>query len=139
MSFKATLTIEGKTWRVFSCRYAFQQPTDSSGLPSSRVHGGTVELEVESTGDLSLAQWTLDPTMVKDGKITFYQRDGEQRLKEIEFKTAFMVSYVDSFSNFGDNAMVERVIISANQLTITSTPSSGGTVVEHRNLWPTNE
>jgi hypothetical protein len=135
MSFKASLLIEGKTFRVLNCHYAFHQHTDTTGRPSSNVKGGTIELEVESSGDLTLAQWTVAPDLMKEGSIVFYKRDGEQRMKEITFKNAYMVSYAESFSNFGENPMTERVTVSAQEMKVQSGSGGGGEVL-HKNIWP---
>lgn len=136
MSFKASILIDGKTWRVLSCQYGFNQPTNlDTGLPMAHVQGGTIDLEIESTGDLTFAAWMLDSRGVKDGTITFYQRDGEQRLKDIKFKSAFVVSYREDFNNHGDNPMTERVTISSKELVITSSIGGGGEI-NHQNYWP---
>ncbi|MBL0104981.1 MAG: phage tail protein [Bacteroidetes bacterium] len=133
MSFKASLVIEGKTFRVLSCHYAFNQFTDSTGRPVSNVKGGTIDIEVESSGDLTLAQWTVSPNLMKDGSLIFYKRDGEQRMKEISFKQAYMVSYAEAFSNFGETPMIERVTVSAKEIKV---QSGGGGEVLHKNVWP---
>ncbi len=136
MSFKASILIDGKTWRVLNCQYSFSQPADvDTGLPMARVRGGSIDLEIESTGDLSFAAWMLDSRGVKNGTITFYQRDGEQRLKDIKFKSGFLIFYKEQFSNHGDQPMVESVTISSQEITITSSIGGGGEII-HQNHWP---
>ena len=60
MSFKAKFTVDGKDYRVFHCSYSLQQDVDKTGRPSSEVRGGTLQLEVEATGDSALAAWMMD-------------------------------------------------------------------------------
>ena len=133
MAFKATMSLDGKTYRVYHCNYGFHQGIDSRGHPQSAVSGGTIELELESDGDLTIANWMLNPDKIYDGSITIYKRDGEQRMKQIFFKKAFLVSYAESFANFGDNPMTERITISANEVQI---ENSKGQQEVHKNNWP---
>ena len=128
MSFKATFEVDGKKYRVFHCSYSLQQDTDTTGRPSSEVKGGTIQLEVESTGDSSLAAWMMDAFKKKDGKITFYKRDSEQKMKEVSFKEGYIVSYSETFSNMGDNPMSESFVISSKELKVGD--------AEHKNDWP---
>ena len=128
MSFKAKFTVDGKDYRVFHCSYSLQQDTDKTGRPSSEVRGGTIQLEVESTGDASLAGWMMDAFKHKDGKITFFKRDSEQKMKEVSFKDGYLISYTETFTNMGDNPMSEHFVISAKEI------KSGD--AEHKNDWP---
>lgn len=128
MSFKATFEVDGKKYRVFHCSYSLHQDTDATGRPSSEVRGGTIQLEVESTGDSSLTAWMMDAFKKKDGKITFLQRDSDQKMKEITFKEGYCVAYTETFANMGENPMSENIVISAKTL------NSGG--AEFENSWP---
>lgn len=128
MSFKAKFTVDGKDFRVLHCSYSLQQDVDKTGRPSSEVRGGTIQLEVESTADTSLAAWMMDAFKDKDGSITFYKRDSEQKLKEISFKKGYLVSYSESFTNMGDNPMSEHFVISAKEIKMGD--------AEHKNEWP---
>lgn len=128
MSFKAKFTVDGKDFRVLHCSYSLQQDVDKTGRPSSEVRGGTIQLEVESTADTSLAAWMMDAFKNKDGNITFYKRDSEQKLKEISFKNGYLVSYSESFTNMGDNPMSEHFVISSKEIKVGD--------AEHKNEWP---
>ena len=128
MSFKAKFTVDGKDYRVFHCSYSLQQDTDKTGRPSSEVRGGTIQLEVESTGDAALAAWMMDAFKHKSGKITFFKRDSEQKMKEVSFTDGYIVSYTETFTNMGDNPMSEHFVISAKELKVGD--------AEHKNEWP---
>ena len=113
MSFKAKFTVDGKDYRVFHCTYSLQQDVDKTGRPSSEVRGGTVQLEVESTGDSGLAAWMMDAYKHKGGTVTFYKRDSEQKMKEVSFKEGYIVSYTKNLTNPSDNPMRDPFVISA--------------------------
>lgn len=135
MSFKASIEVDGKTWRVISCQYTFRQPINlETGLPIAHVQGGTIDLEIESTGDLTFIAWMLDPKHIKNGTITYFQRDGEQKLKDIKFKNGFVVSYKENFNNHGEDPMTESITISSEEFIITSSIRGGGEV-NHKNYW----
>lgn len=128
MSFKAKFTVDGKDYRVFHCSYSLQQDVDKTGRPSSEVRGGTIQLEVESTEDAGLAAWMMDAFKHKDGKITFFKRDSEQKMKEVSFKNGYIVNYSETFTNMGENPMSQHFVISAKELKVGD--------AEHKNEWP---
>lgn len=128
MSFKAKFTVDGKDYRVFHCSYSLQQDVDKTGRPSSEVRGGTVQLELESIDSSAHAAWMMDAFKHKDGTITFYKRDSEQKMKEISFKNGYLVSYTEAFTNHGENPMSEHLVISAKDLKVAD--------AEHKNEWP---
>ena len=133
MSFKATLKIEGKEYRILNCHYAFHQPYATGGHPIGRVEAGLINLEIESTGDLLIAQWSLSPSAKKSGSIQFHQSASfEQRMKELIFTDAYLVDYAESFSNHGDSPMTERITLTAQAIKLSSGMGSGGEV-EHIN------
>jgi hypothetical protein len=128
MSFKAEFEVGGKKHRVLHCSYSLQQDVDATGRPSSGVKGGSIQLEVESTSDSSIAEWMVDPYKHQDGKITFYKRDSEQKMKEVTFKEGYVVSYSEAFTNLGDNPMTEHFVISSKDIKVGN--------AEHKNEWP---
>jgi hypothetical protein len=128
MSFKAVFEIGGKKHRVLHCSYSMQQDTDATGRPSSGVKAGTIQLEVESTGDTSLAELAFDAFKHQDGKVTFYKRDSEQKMKELSWKEGYIVSYSEAFTNLGDNPMTENLVFSSKEIKIGN--------AEHKNEWP---
>ena len=108
MSFKAKLEVDGKEYRVVYCNYSLKQFVDDTGRPSSTVRAGTIDIIVESTDDTTLFECMCDSYMRKDGKITLNKRDEDAKMKELEFKEAYMVSYKESFDNAGTGAMQEK-------------------------------
>jgi hypothetical protein len=70
MAFKATFSLDGKTFNILSCHYALHQNVDATGRPSSDVRGGTVSVTIESTDDNTIYTWMTDSHGFKDGKIT---------------------------------------------------------------------
>lgn len=127
MSFKAKLEVDGKEYRVVYCNYSLKQFVDDTGRPSSTVRAGTIDIIVESTDDTTLFEWMCDSYMRKDGKITFNKRDEDAKMKELEFKEAYMVSYKESFDNAGTGAMQEKFSLSAHSIKM----GNG----EHENGW----
>lgn len=128
MSFKAEFEVGGKKYRVLHASYTMSQDTDATGRPSSGVRAGTLQLEVESTADTSLAAWAFDSFKEQDGKITFFQRNSDQKMKELKFKNGYVVNYSESFTNQGDNPMSEHFVITSKEI------SMGDAV--HKNDWP---
>lgn len=127
MSFKAKLEVDGKEYRVVYCDYSLKQFIDDTGRPSSTVRAGTLNITVESTDDTTLFEWMCDSYMRKDGKITFNKRDEDAKMKELEFKEAYMVSYQELFDNVGPGAMLEKFSLSAHSIKM----GNG----EHENEW----
>lgn len=128
MAFKATLSIDGKTFTVLSCHYAFHQNIDPTGRPSSDVRGGTVSISIESSDDSTIYTWMTDAHSFKDGKITFYKRDQDSKMKELEFKQAACIDYSESFDANSSSPMSTSFTLSAQELTL------GGN--SHANAWP---
>jgi hypothetical protein len=116
MSFKAKFEVDGKEYRVVNCDYSLKQFIDDTGRPSSTVRAGTINVTVESTDDTTLFEWMCDSYARKDGKITFNKRDEDAKMKELEFKEAYMVSYKEYFDNVGPGAMMETFSLSAHSI-----------------------
>lgn len=127
MSFKAKFKAAGLELNILTCDYALHQDVDSTGRPSSITRGGTINLSVESTGDTALYEWMCNSFDHKDGTITFFKRDTDAKLKEIEFKEAYMVSFAESFNHEGSTPFLQSFTISCKEVTI-----GGGT---HKNEW----
>jgi hypothetical protein len=129
MSFKAEFEVGGsKPYRVLHCSYTMAQDTDATGRPSSGVRAGTIQLEVESIADTKLTEWAFDPFKEQDGKITFFQRNSDQKMKELSFKNGYIVNYNEKFTNQGENPMSETFVITAKEVKIGN--------AEHKNQWP---
>lgn len=128
MSFKAVFEVNGKKYRVLNCSYTMSQDTDATGRPSSAVKAGTLQLEVESTGDSALTEWAFDAFKEQDGKVTFSQRNSDQKMKELSFKNGYIVNYSEAFTNQGENPLTEHFTISSKDIKIGN--------AEYKNDWP---
>ncbi|MBQ4804449.1 phage tail protein [Aquimarina sp. MMG015] len=127
MSFKAKLKVGGKEYNVLNCNYGLAQETDATGRPSSVTRGGMITIEVESTSDTSLSDWMFNNFEMRSGSIVFLKRDTEATSKELNFADAYAVKYMENFDATGKNPMVEKITISAREISI----GNG----EHVNEW----
>jgi len=129
MSFQATLNLDGKEMRVLHCSFNFNRDVDATGRPSSRVRGGTIHLEVESTEDSSLFAWIAGVFDTKDGKVTFLKRDSNTKMKELYWKTGYIISYTEALDAIGENPMTIKFTISAQEVGVDD--------AAYLNPWPT--
>ncbi len=127
MSFKARLKVGGSEYNVLNCNYGLSQETDATGRPSSVTRGGMITIEVESTADTSLSDWMFNNFEMRSGSIVFLKRDTEATSKELNFVDAYAVKYVENFDSTGANPMIEKITISAREISI----GNG----EHANEW----
>ncbi|MEM6628749.1 MAG: type VI secretion system tube protein TssD [Bacteroidota bacterium] len=128
MSFKATLEVDGESYRVLECSYDLERDTDQFGKPASDVRGGKVYLRIESSGDSSFFEWMVSSYTRKAGKVIFNKTEEDAELKVLEFEDAYMVGYREDFGSQGSTGMVESLTISAKKIVM------GG--AEHENSWP---
>ena len=128
MAFRADLTLDGKTYRLLHCSYSLHRDVDPTGRPSSEVKGGTINFEIESTEDTAL--WDLMIAQFKnvDGNIIFKKRDEDAKMKEMTFKTAYVIDYAESFDSVGGNPMTTRFTLSAKEIQLGAET--------HENEWP---
>jgi hypothetical protein len=127
MSFKSEFEVAGKKYVVKHCSYDLSQEVDATGRPSAITRGGRIRLTVESTGETDLFEWMVNNFERKDGKITFYKRDSDSKLKTVEFKEGYLVKFEENFESDNPNPMTISFTISARELT-----SGNGT---HINQW----
>lgn len=100
MSFITLLSVGGKEYRVLHVSYDLSQEIDASGRPSTVTRGGTISLEVESTGGTELFEWMTNNFERKDGSVKFIKRDSNATPKELKFTEAYMVRYKETKSYF---------------------------------------
>ena len=98
MAFKATLTIENKTFNLLECWSRLEQQTDNKGRPKSEVRGGSIMFVVLGTEDNLLPAWAADKKKKHDGEIELYQWDQDTKFKEISFKNAFVTYFTESYA-----------------------------------------
>ncbi|GHB52126.1 type VI secretion system tube protein TssD [Persicitalea jodogahamensis] len=134
-SFDAYFTWEGGPSgdgiAVIACNYSLSQSIDDKGRVSSKVYGGTVFLQVDSSGEddsKSLWEWMVDPDGKKaTAKITFKNVDEEQTQKELELSDVYCVQYSESFTEQGSTPMTTSLTLTAKEIKLFGTP--------HLNRW----
>ncbi|QDK80682.1 hypothetical protein EXU85_19550 [Spirosoma sp. KCTC 42546] len=103
MSFKATLTVEGKEFNVLQCTHLMDQKY-KKGKATSGVLGGRIIVIIESSDDDLLGNWATGPTVKKDGEIVFDRIDQKSSLQKLEFQEAYMTQYFEFMSSSHINA-----------------------------------
>ena len=130
MVLSAKLHIEGhqneqKGIHLLSCDFRFFQETDQRGLPTSKVHGGIIDLSFSSIEDNEIIQWMISEDADKNGKISFSGDSNTKPFKTLEFKDSRLISYRESFVDQAQ--MITTLSISARQISISG--------VKHSNTW----
>lgn len=128
MASKVTLHINNPdvTVELRSFSYDFAKNIGTNGMINSAVQGGVLNCEVITDGDLSILHATIQLKDPIDGNVTLFQLDGEQKLKDIAFSGAHIVSYREAFTDYGTMPMVESFRIVAQKLDFKSGVSDGG-------------
>ncbi|MVM30393.1 hypothetical protein GO755_10140 [Spirosoma sp. HMF4905] len=103
MSFKATLTVEGKEFNVLQCTHLMDQ-NYKKGKATSGVMGGRIVVILESSDDDLLGIWAAGPTVKKDGEIVFDRIDQKSSLQKLEFQEAYMTQYFEFMASNYINA-----------------------------------
>ena len=118
-SFRATLEMGGKEYDVLYSNYEFSRSTDSKGRPSSSISGGRVSVTVESTEDTTALESMVNSQFKPiDGKIVYKKTDEDAKMKEIEFKNAYIVHYKETLDTTNDVPMTIAMTLSAETLTV---------------------
>ena len=120
MSFLAKLEMDSKEYNILTVEYDITQMMDQYNRPNGAPKGGLIQLTIETGSDNLLLEWALKHSMIKDGKIIFYRRDANSKMKSVEFKDAFCVYLKEIFTADGKNPMVTRLTISARELKISN-------------------
>ena len=110
---------------LLSCEFRFSQETDQKGLPTSKVHGGMIDLSFASIDDNEIFQWMISEDADKDGKISFSGDNTTKPFKTLEFKDARLISYEEKFND--QSEMITYLTISAREITLSG--------VKHSNAW----
>ncbi|MCV6630329.1 MAG: type VI secretion system needle protein Hcp [Flavobacteriaceae bacterium] len=128
-SFRASLELGGKEFDVLFSEYSFSRDTDKKGKPSSNVYGGRVTLEIESTEDTSVVESMLNSQFKAiNGKVVFKKTEEDAKMKEVEFKNAYLVYYKETLDVDGDVPMKIKFTVSAEEIVI------GNAGIDNR--WP---
>ncbi|WP_128548706.1 type VI secretion system tube protein TssD [Larkinella soli] len=126
-SFEAKFKFDGEEMHVSSCNYSLSQSIDDQGRVSSRIYGGTVFVQIDSSDNSKLWEWMIDQDGKKDCSIEFVNIDSESVLKKLEMKDAYCVQYSESFADSGSHPMSTSLTLSAREIQLDGKP--------HRNRW----
>ncbi|WBX78392.1 type VI secretion system tube protein TssD [Tenacibaculum ovolyticum] len=128
-SFRASLELGGKKFDVLATEYEFSRDTDKKGKIASNVYGGRINVTIESTADSSVIEAMLNSQFKAiEGKIIFKKSEEDSKMKEVEFKNAYIVYYKENLHVNGDVPMTINFTVSAEQMTI------GNAAIDNR--WP---
>ena len=117
-SFRASLELGGKEYDVLYSNVEFARSTDSKGKPSSSITGGRVVVTIESTEEFKPIE----------GKLVYKKTDEDAKMKEVEFKNAYIVHYKETLDVNNDVPMTITLTFSAENITVGA--------AEHDNRWP---
>ena len=124
-SFRASLELGGKEYDVLYSNVEFARSTDSKGKPSSSITGGRVVVTIESTEDTSTIEAMINSQFKPiEGKIVYKKTDEDAKMKEVEFKNAYILHYKETL----DVPMTITLTFSAETITLGA--------AEHDNRWP---
>lgn len=129
MAFRASLELNNKEFDVLYSNYEFSRNTDSKGMPSSSVLGGRVKATIESTEDTSVIEAMLNsPFKPVEGKIIYKKTEEDAKMKEIQFKNAYIVHYSETLDANNDVPMTITITFSAEEIIV------GSAALDNR--WP---
>jgi hypothetical protein len=94
MSFKATLTVDGKSFNVLQCSHFLKQKSER-GKVTSGVRGGAITLILDSTDEELFGSWATGPTAKKNCEIVFDRIDQQSALQKLEFEDAYALFYFE--------------------------------------------
>ena len=128
-SFRASLELGGKEYDVLYSNVEFARSTDSKGKPSSSITGGRVVVTIESTEDTTTIEAMLNSQFKPiEGKIVYKKTDEDAKMKEIEFKNAYIVHYKETLDVNNETPMTIAMTFSAENITVGN--------AELDNRWP---
>jgi len=110
---KAILTVKGKKFDVISCYYEMYRSLDSTGKPSGDVNGGLLTVTISSdTEDTTMIDQLASKTTC-DGNVEFKKSDGASKLRQLDFKKAFVVLVSEQLNG---NVLQMTVHITAKEI-----------------------
>lgn len=129
-AFDALLSVDGGLTdvKVIHCSYSLSRDVDASGKPSGAVRGGLINIQVESTKDVSLSEWMVEQFSAKNGKVTFKNIDANTTMKEMSWENGYVTQISESFDIVGENSMSISFTVSAEKISMGS--------ATHNNRWP---
>lgn len=129
-AFDALLSVDGglSDVKVIHCSYSLNRDVDASGKPSGAVRGGLINIQIESTKDVSLNEWMVEQFTAKNGKVAFKNIDANTTMKELTWEHGYIVQLSESFDIVGENSMTISFTVSAEKIKIGA--------ATHDNRWP---
>lgn len=118
MSFRASLSLEGKEYDVLKCKYSLKREVDSKGRPSSNIYGGIINIEVESTDDISILEKMAMQFKPISGTIIFKKDDEDAKMKELAFKNSYIVDFKEGINIVGEVPMSIEIAISGQEINL---------------------
>jgi len=123
MSFKALLIVQKESFNVRRFDWEVHQNTDAINRPDAYVHGGTLNLELDSEPSDLLQSWALADTIKLEVTLKVFKADGVGERKLIRFSDAYCVEFSKRFNSLGTGndtltkqSMVMFLTVSANKL-----------------------
>ena len=114
MSFKATLFIFGKEYPLVKLDYNFNQNTDYTGRPKSRVKGEKINVTFAVTeNDSGIYGAMFSPTQTVQGYIRVYKRNGLQKEFDIKFANTYVAFANTKFNHINAENFLIEVAFSA--------------------------
>ena len=127
-SFRATLNFAGKDYDCLYSSYTLTRNVDAKGLVSSGVLGGTLTMRVESTDDDAIIDAMVTSQFKPiDGLLTFKKANEDSKMKTVEWKEGYVVSFRESFDANDEKTATILFTISAKTLIMGS--------ATHENRW----
>lgn len=129
MAFRAELTIGSTKYDVLNCAFNMSRDTDPKGRPSSKVYGGRITFEIESTSDTTIIENMVNSQFKPfSGSVVFKKTDEDAKMKELSFENSYIVHYSEGIDASGVNPMTTKFTISAETIKLGN--------AEHDNRWP---
>ncbi len=118
MSFRASLSFEGKEFDVIKCDYSIEREVDSKGRPSSNLYGGKVHIMVESTDDVTIIENMANQFKPHTGTITFKKDDEDAKMKELTWENGYIIDFKEGIEIVGEVPMAIHFVVSAQTLKV---------------------
>jgi len=113
MAFQAKLFINDEERNVLDSSFLYQQLIDSNGRPKTMIHGGGINLLVESTkNDELFYDWMFSTHTTYQGYIRFYKRDGYSKLFDFEFANCHCIHLEEKFNAEGNSPLKMELVLS---------------------------
>ncbi len=98
MNHHTTLTIDNAEFNVTKCKFGTQKGINEAGKKIEKTAYSFIEIEVDSTDDITLFNWMVNEKMRKNGSISFYKKkDSMFLLQKVEFLNGLCLSYDENF------------------------------------------